>query len=74
MRSLKLKPNNYKIQKNKAVILVKNDKYLRLFKYQIDLKNYEDIFSVNITEKIIAGCKVYTCAFYHVNTKKAYGF
>ncbi len=73
MKFLKLKPNNYKIKKNKSVTPEKIGKYPRLFKYQTDLKNYGDIFSVDITEKIIAGCKLYTCAFYHVNTKKVYG-
>ncbi|WP_339030666.1 DDE-type integrase/transposase/recombinase [Spiroplasma endosymbiont of Cantharis nigra] len=73
MKFLKLKPNNYKIQKNKLGNPEKIGKYPRLFKYQTNLKNYGDNFSVDITEKIIAGCKLYTCAFYHVNTKKVYG-
>ncbi len=69
MKFLNLRPNNYKIQKNKSVTPEKIGKYPRLFKNQTDLKNY-----VDITDKIIAGCKLYTCAFYDVNTKKSLWF
>ncbi|WP_339020938.1 DDE-type integrase/transposase/recombinase [Spiroplasma endosymbiont of Atherix ibis] len=73
MKFLNIKPNNYRYIKSKKVKNEKIGKYERLFKSKSDLNKYGDVFSVDITEKEIAGNRLYTCAFYHVNSKKVFG-
>ncbi|AKX34071.1 transposase [Spiroplasma litorale] len=67
------KVNNYKNPKKTTNHIEKVGKYEKLIKTNADLKKFGDVFSVDITEKVINKSRLYTCGFYNIKHKKIYG-